>query len=310
MAHQSTTPAITLLTSDPPKPPSKAKQQQYQQQHGKRAGKNGGLQPPTKATPGAPSPALVPVWVDSGLTPTTHGLGPSTCGLARGLTARLRLLILLFLHNSYRHSCPSPFSPAFRYSGLGSNCSPGLRRLRSRGQLHLLASTSRHRPFLGSTGSTLQLPNYDVAAPSRTIGSSTLALRLICPPMSVFSPDPPLHYNHVPLLSVNRNSIPVTSTSHTILPNSLHLNNVLVAPNLINNLIYVLQFTSDNNCSVEFDPLGCSVKDLPSRREIVRCDSSGLSTCYGFQLPPFMSLSLHHCGINVLDILVMKLCLN
>jgi hypothetical protein len=57
-------------------------------------------------------------------------------------------------------------------------------------------------PFLGSTGSTLQLPNYDVAASSGTSGSSTPALGLICPLMSVFSPDPPLHNNLVPLLSV------------------------------------------------------------------------------------------------------------
>ena len=43
------------------------------------------------------------------------------------------------------------------------------------------------------------------------------------------------------------------------------------------------QFTSDNNCSVEFDPIGCSVKDLHSRREIVRCDSSG--PLYPLRLP-------------------------
>ena len=67
----------------------------------------------------------------------------------------------------------------------------------------------------------------------------------------------------------------LTSTGTTNLPHHLHLNNVLVSPSLIKNLISVRQFTSDNNCSVEFDSLGCSVKDLRSRREIVRCDSSG-----------------------------------
>jgi hypothetical protein len=69
--------------------------------------------------------------------------------------------------------------------------------------------------------------------------------------------------------------VPVTSTGSTQLPHNLHLNNVLVAPNLIKNLIFVRQFTIDNNCSVEFDPFGCSGKDPPTRSEIIRCNSTG-----------------------------------
>jgi hypothetical protein len=38
----------------------------------------------------------------------------------------------------------------------------------------------------------------------------------------------------------------------------------------------VRQITSDNNCSVEFNPAGCFVKDLQtSRNVIVQCNSSG-----------------------------------
>jgi len=88
----------------------------------------------------------------------------------------------------------------------------------------------------------------------------------------------------------NGNLLPVTTTGATTFPYHLHLNNVLVSPGLIKNLILVLQFTSDNNCSVEFDPLGCSVKDLHSRREIVRCDSSG--PLYPLQLPESASALL------------------
>jgi len=55
----------------------------------------------------------------------------------------------------------------------------------------------------------------------------------------------------------------------------LHLNNVLVAPHIIKNLISVRQFTIDNCCSVEFDPFGLSVKDLRSRNVIARCNSAG-----------------------------------
>jgi len=51
-----------------------------------------------------------------------------------------------------------------------------------------------------------------------------------------------------------------------LLPGSLRLNNVLVSLSLIKNLISVRQFTSDNNCSVEFDPAGCSVKDLRTKQ--------------------------------------------
>ena len=56
----------------------------------------------------------------------------------------------------------------------------------------------------------------------------------------------------------NGSLLPVTSTGTTVIHPSLRLNNVLVSPQLIKNLISVRQFTIDNNCSVEFDPTGCS----------------------------------------------------
>ena len=86
----------------------------------------------------------------------------------------------------------------------------------------------------------------------------------------------------------NGSLLPVTSTGATVLHPSLHLNNVLVSPQLIKNLISVRQFTTDNNCSVEFDPSGCSVKDLQSRNVIVRCNSSG--PLYPLRLPAAHSL--------------------
>jgi hypothetical protein len=81
----------------------------------------------------------------------------------------------------------------------------------------------------------------------------------------------------------NGSFLPVTATGTTTLSPSLHLNNVLVSPQLIKNLISVRQFTTDNNCSVEFDPSGCSVKDLLTRNVIVRCNSSG--SLYPLRLP-------------------------
>ncbi|GKD06836.1 hypothetical protein Tco_1181810 [Tanacetum coccineum] len=73
-------------------------------------------------------------------------------------------------------------------------------------------------------------------------------------------------------------SKPVTNTDHNILPTlnrPLHLHNVLVTSNIIKNLIYVCQFTRDNNCTVEFDAFGFSVNDFLTRHILLRCDSSG-----------------------------------
>ena len=52
--------------------------------------------------------------------------------------------------------------------------------------------------------------------------------------------------------------LPVTGTGSATLSRFLRLNNVLVSPHIIKNLISVRQFTTDNNCSVEFNPAGCS----------------------------------------------------
>ncbi|GJW49979.1 ribonuclease H-like domain-containing protein [Tanacetum coccineum] len=73
------------------------------------------------------------------------------------------------------------------------------------------------------------------------------------------------------------NSILVTNTGHSIIPSlhrPLHLHNVLVTPNIIKNLISVHQFTRDNNCTIEFDAFGFSVKDFLIRHILLQCDSS------------------------------------
>ncbi|GJS02523.1 ribonuclease H-like domain-containing protein [Tanacetum coccineum] len=72
--------------------------------------------------------------------------------------------------------------------------------------------------------------------------------------------------------------IPVTNMSHSILPTptrSLHLNNVIITPHIVKNLIYVRQFVRDNNCTIEFDAFGFSVKDFLTRQVLLRCDSTG-----------------------------------
>ncbi|GKD12188.1 ribonuclease H-like domain-containing protein [Tanacetum coccineum] len=73
-------------------------------------------------------------------------------------------------------------------------------------------------------------------------------------------------------------SIPVTNTGHSTLPTPyrpLHINNVLVTPNIVKNLIYVRQFVRENKCTIEFDEFGFSVKDFRTRQILLRCDSTG-----------------------------------
>jgi hypothetical protein len=73
----------------------------------------------------------------------------------------------------------------------------------------------------------------------------------------------------------NGSTLPVTTSRHSIIPGPFYLNNILVARDIVQSLISVRWFTSDNNSSVEFDPLGLFVKDLHSRSVIARYNSSG-----------------------------------
>ncbi|GJW05107.1 ribonuclease H-like domain-containing protein [Tanacetum coccineum] len=73
-------------------------------------------------------------------------------------------------------------------------------------------------------------------------------------------------------------TIPVTNSGHSVLPTPhrpLHLNNILITPNIVKILIFVRQFVRDNNCTVEFDAFGFSIKDFMTRRVLLWCDSTG-----------------------------------
>jgi hypothetical protein len=63
---------------------------------------------------------------------------------------------------------------------------------------------------------------------------------------------------------------PLSPTSHP-----LYLCNVLVAPNIVKNLVSVHKSTTDNSVYAKFDPFGFSVKDLPNKIKILRSNSSG-----------------------------------
>jgi len=87
----------------------------------------------------------------------------------------------------------------------------------------------------------------------------------------------------------NGQSIPVFSrgtSSLQIADHSFHLDNVLVAPQLTRNLLSVRQLTRDNNCSIEFDASGFSVKDLKTKTVLLRCNSHGDLYTIPHRMPP------------------------
>jgi hypothetical protein len=96
------------------------------------------------------------------------------------------------------------------------------------------------------------------------------------PTAGTLSRSHPLHSSHPSSIVVgNGSTLPVTSVGALVLPGPFYLNDVLVAPHITHNLLSVRRFTTDNSCSIEFDPSGFSVKDLATRTLLARCDSSG-----------------------------------
>uniref|UniRef100_A0A452XXK2 Uncharacterized protein n=1 Tax=Aegilops tauschii subsp. strangulata TaxID=200361 RepID=A0A452XXK2_AEGTS len=95
----------------------------------------------------------------------------------------------------------------------------------------------------------------------------------------------PVSKQHPPIIVGNGSRLPVVATGSTSLPSSsrsLQLNNVLFSPAVVPNLISVKQLAIDNSVSVEFDPIGFSVKDLATRTPLMRRNSSGpLYRCGG-----------------------------
>jgi hypothetical protein len=94
----------------------------------------------------------------------------------------------------------------------------------------------------------------------------------------------PSHINDpLSIIVGNISSLSVTSVGDTVLPGPFYLNNVLVTPDMIQNLLSVRRFTTDDLCSMKFDPFNLSVNDLSARNVIIMCDSLG--PLYTMHLP-------------------------
>ncbi|OIT01060.1 hypothetical protein A4A49_04842 [Nicotiana attenuata] len=81
----------------------------------------------------------------------------------------------------------------------------------------------------------------------------------------------------------NGSQLPISFTGNGTIstPSSFFsLNNVLIVPNLSTNLLSVRKFTSDNKCSIEFDSCGFSIKDIKTKKTLLRCNS--LRPLYSF----------------------------
>jgi len=87
----------------------------------------------------------------------------------------------------------------------------------------------------------------------------------------------------------NGQSIPIHRRGTSVIQiadRPFRLDNVLVAPQLTRNLLSVRQLTRDNNCSIEFDASGFSVKDLQTKTVLLRCNSNGDLYTIPHHMPP------------------------
>jgi hypothetical protein len=86
---------------------------------------------------------------------------------------------------------------------------------------------------------------------------------------------PPTSTDPSSIVVGNASALPITSVGDSTLPGSFYLNNVLITPDIAQNLLSVHHFTTDNWCSMEFDLFALSMKDLFTWNMITMCNSSG-----------------------------------
>lgn len=65
----------------------------------------------------------------------------------------------------------------------------------------------------------------------------------------------------------------VGSTSVWTLTRPLYLQNVLVTPQIVKNLLSMHRLITDNNLAIEFDPFDLTVKDFTTKAAIHRCNN-------------------------------------
>ncbi|XP_075079790.1 uncharacterized protein LOC142165046 [Nicotiana tabacum] len=105
----------------------------------------------------------------------------------------------------------------------------------------------------------------------------------------------------------NGTQLPISYIGHGIFSTSdslFSLRDILVVPHLSTNLLSVHKFVSDNNCSMEFDPFGLSIKELKTKKHLLRCNSSGplyalTSSSAGFAATRRPAIAATHVSPNL-----------
>jgi hypothetical protein len=77
------------------------------------------------------------------------------------------------------------------------------------------------------------------------------------------------------IIGGNGSSLLIISVGDSVLPGPFYLNNIFLALDMVQSLHSVRRFTTDNWCSMEFDPFGLSMKDLTTKNVITRSNSTG-----------------------------------
>jgi hypothetical protein len=104
------------------------------------------------------------------------------------------------------------------------------------------------------------------------------------PSVSNISNPRPLNFtSHSSIIVGNGSILPVTSVGDSLIPRPFYLNNILLAPDIVQSLLSVHRFTTDNWWSMEFDPFDLSMKHLTTRNVIARSNSTG--PLYTLHLP-------------------------
>jgi hypothetical protein len=82
---------------------------------------------------------------------------------------------------------------------------------------------------------------------------------------NISTPRPLNSSNPSSIIVGNGSSLPDTSVGDSILSGPFYLNNILLAPDMVQSLLSVRRFTTENWCFMEFDPFGLSLIDLSTR---------------------------------------------
>jgi hypothetical protein len=91
---------------------------------------------------------------------------------------------------------------------------------------------------------------------------------------NIFNPHPLNSTSPSSIIVGNGSTLPVTSVGDSIIPRPFYPNNILLAPDIVESLLSVYRFTTDNWCSMEFDHFSLSMKDLTTRDMITMSNST------------------------------------